>query len=264
MDYPDVLELLGRTPRELGAVHLHVEPVSLTADGRASATLWLQAAFSGAIRGTLDVTGIDDHGESAIDASESKHDLPDLVGGRVVRWVLPLTIHGQPGELLFRVEAPVPRGAERVRPPWKLFDTIEQPRPAVTAGSIDFEGGGLLKAAMHAATGNLVGTMASVLRSVQYSPQISGTPGAVHKARELPVGFVAPVVASIEAAAADQQVVWAPGQPLPEPPPVALPIAPRAPEARAAWWRCRSCGEEAETGRAEALGMCPGCGASID
>ncbi len=44
-DFPDVLDHLSKTPRELGAIHIHVEPVVRAPDGSAVATIWLQAAL---------------------------------------------------------------------------------------------------------------------------------------------------------------------------------------------------------------------------
>jgi len=43
--YADVLDYTGRTPREFGAIHLHVEPVTRGPLGDAVAVLWLQSAF---------------------------------------------------------------------------------------------------------------------------------------------------------------------------------------------------------------------------
>ena len=273
MEYPDILDLLGKTPRELGAIHLFAEPVPVSGDGRAVATLWLQAAYSGPCRGTLEVTGIDASGEPAIAPGDGRFELPDLSDGKVVRWRLALRLRGRPNELLLRVAAPPEKGAARVRPPWKLFDTIEQPKEARRVLNLGpSEGAGVLHAILHAATGHLMGALLSLARDANsFSVVEQGTPGVVHKARELLEGFVAPVISSDALPEPSQEVVWAPGRPVPEPVASTLPPVPPAPlpegapaPSRTAWWRCRTCGEELERSRADALGICPGCGAAVD
>lgn len=49
---PDILDQVGRQPREFGTVQLHVDPVVRSPEGtRATASIWLQGAFSATATG---------------------------------------------------------------------------------------------------------------------------------------------------------------------------------------------------------------------
>jgi len=133
-DYVDVLDHTGRTPREFGSLHIHVEPVVRGPSGEAVATVWLQSAFEPRVAGesVLVLSGPEEH-------NLGRFPLPSVDGGQVVRWSLPLTIPAGVTELHFLVESRLHPKAQRVRPAWKLFDTFEVPKdgdrtPTVSAG----------------------------------------------------------------------------------------------------------------------------------
>lgn len=114
-EFPDVLDLLGKTPREIGAIHVHVEPVVRDSHGHACANVWLQAAFSKVDPGgTIQVLG-------------SMIPIPDLGEGRVMQGRLPVFMPSTRSKLRFEIACAAPAGANRIRRAWKLLDTYEQP-----------------------------------------------------------------------------------------------------------------------------------------
>ncbi|MDC0707137.1 hypothetical protein POL68_01515 [Stigmatella sp. ncwal1] len=93
-DHEDFLDHTGRTPREFGSVHIYVEPVVRAPSCAAVATVWLQSAFEPLLTtDTLHVVAIlaDKNGELSL----QRLSLPDLSGGKVVRWSLPLSLLSQ-------------------------------------------------------------------------------------------------------------------------------------------------------------------------
>jgi hypothetical protein len=250
-DFPDVLDHLGKTPRELGAIHIHVEPIVRGSDGAAVATVWLQAAMLPmAPGGTLRVQDL-------------TLPLPELGDGRVIKGLVPLTLPLDVAELSFTVQCEPAKNAERVRQAWKLFDTFEIARESEMksyGGDSSGMGGLLLANALTLPLGVVViptggggggGSLAESTRTT------------VHKARTLSAGFVAPVVAGEpdRAAAVRWNVAWSPKEPLP-----AITrhvIAPTGPAEGSGKSGRRICGACGFSGRREDFGTdryCPTCG----
>ncbi|HYH98317.1 hypothetical protein, partial [Hyalangium sp.] len=191
-EHADFLDHTGRTPREFGAVHIHVEPVVRGPSGEALATVWLQSAFEPVL--TSDSLHIvarlaEDRGELSL----KRLPLPALNGGKVVRWSLPLSLPADVSELQFRVESKLNPKAERVRPAWKLFDTLEIPKESEMrspSASVEFDLGGSVKDSL--LSGGLSLSFAvSTNAGSSLSQDVSSKR---HAARELPPGFVATVV----------------------------------------------------------------------
>jgi|GEM_PF-4719840 len=204
--HPDILDALGRQPREFGAVQLHVEPVRRLVDGtEARAVIWLQAAFA-PLPPSMSLRVVD-----AVTRREVRRGgLPSLEGGKVLRWVLPLTLEADMKELLFLLEAPVPEDATRVRPPWRLFDTLEQVEVQPAARPLSST---LLRAGVFASTGVGLPALAVALApSMGLGP---GEPGTRrHVARAMPEGFIAAVTsgAFTQDFEPGSTLIWEPGQ----------------------------------------------------
>lgn len=246
---PDVLDSLGKTPREFGSVHVHFEGFHVVDGRRVIALVLAQAAFLPCAGATVHVFD----GDAAL-ASVA---LPALDDGRVVRLRLPVvrTTDGQ--ALTLRVDAAEPSKAERVRPAWKLLDTIEVPmlsemEPVRADVGVDVLG----SLALTAVAGPLAG--AAVVRFRGGGATLAAnTRTRVHRAMELPPlsgarleGLARPLEHAAE------EVVWRPGDPVPEaPPPVPLVPQPRAGATR---W-CRSCGFEGPAAEYERARSCPRC-----
>lgn len=125
--YLDVLDANGRTPRESGAVQFFVEACVQDATGSAMLTLLLQAAFEPFEGGTLVLYAEGADGTAVLPESQTKFPLPLLPNGRVARWDLPLRFRTKAKTLTVEVEAPLGKKAERVRQPWKVFETRRAP-----------------------------------------------------------------------------------------------------------------------------------------
>jgi len=125
--YEDVLDHLGRSPREFGSLHIHVEPVVRGPTGEAVATVWLQSAFEPRMPGdsVLVISGPEG---SAAEQLLGRFPVPSVDKGKVVRWSLPLTVPAGATEPHFLVESRLSPNAQRVRTAWKLTDTIEIPK----------------------------------------------------------------------------------------------------------------------------------------
>src|SRR5690349_9504784 len=114
-DLPDVLDHMGKTPREFGALHAHLESVS--AEGSTgAATMLFQAAFHPMPPLTGQVRFI----SSSADGTQREHGLytlPELPGGVVLKMRYRLKQLQNVEEVTALVEAaPPPPNAERVRP----------------------------------------------------------------------------------------------------------------------------------------------------
>ncbi|MBJ6764170.1 hypothetical protein JGU66_25630 [Myxococcaceae bacterium JPH2] len=202
--YPDILERAGRQPREFGTVHLHVEPVIRAAAGtQATARIWLQGAFEPMTpASTLRVLDAETRQELL------RVPLPALERGRVLRWTLPLHLAASTRALLFQPEAPLPEHARRVRPPWRLFDTLEMTSESKLDAlpSVDLARVGTTLAfgrlATHALLGPAQPSLAEELRLKR------------HAAHALPDGFVAEIIegAPPSADSPGSEVIWEPGQ----------------------------------------------------
>ncbi|WP_375771480.1 hypothetical protein NR798_11425 [Archangium gephyra] len=266
--YADVLDHIGRTPREFGAIHLHVEPVTRGPTGEAVAVLWLQAAFEPlASRGhSLLVMGRQKQGPAQ--RMLGQFPLPSLEGGRVVRWRLPFSLPPEVDELHFQVSAKLHPKAERVRPAWKLFDTFEIPKESdmkTVSSSPDIE---------FDLAGSLVGSVLSGGLSLSFgvgfgssqSPSLaSATAVKRHAAAQAPDFLTAAVVEGVVQALSEPhlETVWTPGMPLPEA--TVSPVWQQTPAEQApprkATRTCYACGFEGRSADYERSTLCPQCDA---
>jgi hypothetical protein len=210
------------------------------------------------------VAGLGDDGSAAVEMAPLA--LPVLEDGRVVRWTFPLELRCEVSELLFKVEAPIERDAERIRQPWKLLDTIESPKLSALEPKFTPSTSGALEMGL----GLGLGLASGHLHLHLAIPSASGG-GATgirrHAAPEGPAGFVAPVSAGDPGGSeVAVESIWVPGQPLPAevrqahaepvPPPPAAAIA-----GAGATKRCPSCYENVGEREAERKRECPNCGA---
>lgn len=256
-DFPDVLDHLGKTPRELGAVHLYVESVTRSEDGYACAVVWLQAALVPHAPGTIDVLA-------------TKARVPPLSDGRVVKGLVPLSIAPGLTEVSFAVACEPAPDAQRVRQAWKLFDTLEIPKESEMKTYNDDDGAGL--------GGLLLANALTLPMGVAVVPRGFGvstggglaesTRTTVHKARALSAGFVAQVTAGEPPRLAQPEwtEVWRPGQPLPLAAPVAV-AAPVRPPPKPPQTGRRVCIKCSFSGKREDFGadrFCPTCGHEWD
>ncbi len=265
---PDVLDHLGFVPRELGAVQVHFEPVQVVeAERRAYVTALLQPAFEGRLTGKLMPTALTALGDRAVAANLSVP-LPAL-DRQVLRWRFSFPVLAVPDEILFRVEAPVPKDAERIRAAWKLLETVEQPKEVHRARAGVLEGSstdmlGLgVHVALELAMGHLVipdigGSVASI-----EDPRVGPREIVRHAARESLEGTIVKAVQAPAAAGFREgvEVLWQPGMELPEPPPPA-PVAAPAPARQQARSKrpCPHCGHDVDVAEAEKDRQCPWCG----
>lgn len=127
--YLDVLDATGRTPREAGAVQLHVASAVQAPGGDTLLTLFLQAAYEPYQGGTLTLSAEGEDGKPVLPEDQRTHALPPLPNGAVVRWEIPLRLRATGRKLKLEVLAPLPRGASRVRQAWKLFTEEPQGDP---------------------------------------------------------------------------------------------------------------------------------------
>ena len=261
-DYPDVLDHLGKTPREFGGLQVHVEPVVVD-DGWGWTTLWFQAAFE-PFDGTSNFTFVSTSPTQQVLRETQR--VPPLDRGAVLKGQVRFKLADDLTEVMLRVRSIVLDKSQRCRPAWKLFDTFEIAKESAmkpaTGGGIDFAG---------SAAGSLMGAPFGVAVIAfegggGASPSLAqATATKVHKARQLPEGFVTPVVRDAPRAQPPGDgfsVVWMPGQPLPEPPPpvpvvrpVAVAVGPK--DGRIECGRCGFGGKWADYGGDK---YCPGCG----
>jgi hypothetical protein len=255
-DYEDVLDHMGRPPREFGSIHIHVEPVVCAPTGEAVATVWLQSALEPRMPGDC-VHIISGPEGSEAEQSLGRFPLPSVDRGQVVRWSLPLTLPEGASELHFLIESRLHPKAKRVRPAWKLFDTIEIPRESEMQQSV-FE-----LNARESLVGTVLSGGLSLSMEVRTQHLAAASASKRHAARKLPPAFIAPVTEGTPAHLdePDVEVVWAPGRPLPSPPsPVAPP--PAAPSLPLNALRiCYACGFEGPKAEYARAGFCPRCDA---
>lgn len=265
-EYEDFLDHTGRTPREFGAVHIHVEPVVRGPSGDAVATVWLQSAFEPLIAtDSLHIVAwlTDNRGELSL----KRLPLPALAAGKVVRWSLPLSLPEGLSELQFRVESKLHPKATRVRPAWKLFDTLEIPKESDMRSpsmSVEFDIADSVKDSV--LSGGL--SFSFAVKTNAGSSLSQDVSLKRHAAREMPPGFVAAVVEGTHERleAPHTEAVWEPGRPLPEPVLVPAPAVRREEEApRAAAGKprtCFACGFEGPLAEYERARSCPRCDSS--
>jgi hypothetical protein len=256
MDFlPDVLDLLGKTPREFGALHAHFESVTTIDGPRVVARVLFQAAFDPLPTGAQ----IAFHAASAEGAKGEQlgcFDVPELAQ-RAIRVSYPLRLPSGSTHVVAFFNAPPPAGrAERVRPAWKLTDTLEIPK--LSEMEPVFQGqGGLNVGATLIGTALMGGT--GVFISFGRTATIAAnTKSTLHKARELPPFLLQAVSGELSAPleAKLEETLWRPGEPLPAAPVVVYtPVAAKAGAVRV----CRSCGFEGPAAEYERARSCPSC-----
>lgn len=266
--YEDILDHTGRTPREFGAIHLHVESALRGPLGDTVATLWLQSAFEPLGSGyTVHVEGRQKAGSEQ--RKLGKFALPPLDGGKVVRWSLPFSLPSELDELHFRVEAPLHPKAERVRPAWKLFDTVEIPKESEMQAAPDPTPIGLAIGRSLVAsflTGGLVVSLRGLGLGRRDAANLANTVRTkVHTAAQLPDVVVAPVLdgSPEELSEPHAELIWTPGMPLPAAtltPNAHDVLSQRPPENPRRV--CHSCGFEGLRSDYALATMCPMCDAS--
>jgi hypothetical protein len=259
--YADVLDHIGKTPRELGAVHAHFESLA-RAPGKTTsiATLLFQAAFEPA--GGPARVRFFDPSDGQAERLLAEFPGPELKGGAVIRARYPLRLEPTTNEVWVRIESVVPPKAERVRPAWKLHDTFEIPklsemRPATLSGPGIDVGHSLLHSAL---SGSLVLAVHLGERAESEAKTV------VHKARALPDMLKAAVEERElqPLSFPELETLWTPGSPLPEavPNPVWRAADAAARPAQASETRlCLQCGFEGEREALEKARFCPSCDA---
>jgi hypothetical protein len=253
-ELPDVLDHLGKTPREFGAIHAHFEEVVVDPGGRAEAVLLFQLAFAPMRAGAKVSFWAPMPGE--IDRAVGQFPVPELGDGRAVRVRFPLEVGAGATTVLARFECTPEPKAERVRPAWKLFDTIEIPKESE------------MKAADSAAEihwgESLFHSVLTGAPTISFSVNTASaaTRTVVHKAPAGPIGLSAQCREGIvQATEVVIETLWRPGEPLPEPAPaqVIAPVAPTVSAAPARPRHCFACGFEDERGRYRDERRCPNC-----
>jgi hypothetical protein len=256
MDFlPDILDHLGKTPREFGALHAHFESVTTVDGTRVVARVLFQAAFDPFPAGA----------QIAFHAATSEGAKGDQLGcfivpalGRsAIRVNYALRVPAGSTHVVAFLDAPEPQTrAERIRAPWKLFDTLEVPKLS-DMEPVNDNRVGLNIAATVIGTAMLGGTGFFISFSTGTRlPATSKT--TVHKARELPPGLVQAISSEVSAPVEGtaEETLWRPGEPLP-PAPVVV-YTPVAQKQGAVRW-CRSCGFEGPAAEYERARSCPSC-----
>lgn len=261
-DYPDVLDHLGKTPREFGTLQVHVEPVAVD-DGWGWTAVWFQAAFEpGDPNASFEL--FTHGGATALKLREAER-VPRLDGGAVQKGLVRFRLPDDAAQVVLKVRCAEPGKAPRCRPAWKLFDTYEIAKEsemrAPATGGIDLGttvAGTLL--------GSPFGVMVMGFREKGPAPSLrESVQTTVHKAQALPDGFVVEVLRDAARPQPPGQgfaPFWSPGQPLPQLAPAALPARPSAaaappPSGRIECGRCGFSGKWADYGSDK---YCPDCG----
>ena len=130
--FTDVLDAMGKSPREFCGVHVHFEAVQLVDGRRFVANLLLQSAFEPVPKVQMVLTCLASQRVLERFATPSLHD------GRVVRVRVPLRIEpDERPDFGVHLEGPEPRG-RRVRTAWKLGATVSfQLEPALRAPPVE-------------------------------------------------------------------------------------------------------------------------------
>jgi len=203
--FPDILEHLGKTPRELGTLQVCLDRVSVD-DAWATAIVWFQAAF-------------DPYDAAATFRLQSVAEVPRVLvpeqvvpsapRGAVVRGSLRFRIPDHVSRVSLCVTGVIPEGSRRCRVPWRLFDTIETPkesalRPPSSVGlNLDTT-----------LAGELLTLPLGSFRGTSVSSESSRT--VVHAAQQLTEGYQVDVVrAGGRPEPQGFKTIWRPGEPLP-------------------------------------------------
>ncbi|MHB8873876.1 MAG: hypothetical protein ACYC8T_09355 [Myxococcaceae bacterium] len=256
--FPDVFDGLGFLPREYGAVQIFVEPVERDPRGRATAEVWLQAAFD-PLPSEAFLAVVTGDGSAGIEVVRLP--MTDLSGGRAVRWRLPITIGPDADRLCFKVSAVEAPGSERVRANRRQDASARGPDISDMGLAQHAGGGGLASAVAQSAALTAMalpfGYVAWVnpgddLGDQEFVSSPIGLP-----VEDMPHGFVARVVAGEPESLESPQleVMWEPGKAMPR---AETAIRRRAGHKEQVTERvCLSCGHRTESARASS---CPACG----
>ncbi|MFT3838142.1 MAG: hypothetical protein QM723_14265 [Myxococcaceae bacterium] len=267
-DFPDVLDHLGKTPREFGSVQVHLEPL-IVDDGWGWTAVWFQAAYAPADSASFEVVNAADPSAVLVAAQQ----VPELSDGRVWRGYLRFKVPDEVTQIALRVKSALLPRAERCRQAWKLFDTLEIPKESDLRGA---SGGPSINIGTTVAASLLAAPLGFAVISFNTGGGDSGpslaqqTRVSVHKARELPDFVLSDVVRDRPAPPPGQgfTVYWRPGEPMPEPLPMVLPPRPAAaPAATKPKTGRRECGKCGFSGKREDFGSdkyCPDCGHEWD
>ncbi|MBL8909598.1 MAG: hypothetical protein JNM17_02735 [Archangium sp.] len=248
---PDILDLMGKTPREFAGLHVHFESVQRVDRGRVVASVLVQAAFHPIANGALVVFFA---GTKEITRTE----LPTPRALEVLRLRVPMKLDAELEQLGALILAPpLASGAERIRPAWKLHDTLEIPKLSemepIRETSLSFD-------PTATALSTLISGGLSIefnLRSVEVEQDVRTK---THKARELPAHLTCAIEGTTKPISEIlTETVWREGDPLPEPPPVVrravTAVAPSAIK------RCGACAWEGPAAELERRTTCPACDA---
>lgn len=259
MDFlPDILDHLGKTPREFGALHAHFESVHTVDGSRVVARVLYQGAFEPLPAGAQ-VAFHAASAEGARGAQLGCWGLPSLADRGAVRVAYPLRVPEGATHVVAFIQAPPPaKHAQRVRAAWKLHDTFEIPKLSemnpVHQDSVEFDLGGTLLATALMAGGF------SIEFSLSTTTIAANTRTSVHKARVLPPGLVQAISAEVTEPIDGPvlETLWRPGQPLPAAPAL---VFVRPPVRVSPVRRCGACGFEGPAAEYERERSCPGCDA---
>ena len=249
-DLLDEIDRLGLTPLEIGAVQAAIERVAGGPDGRGCVEVLLQAAFAGPVWAELRLVAHDPP-DARLEADPPRA-RAELADGEVKRVSLPFAASANLAKLRCMVESPrsqVGGAPQRVRPPWRLLDTVVQPED-VPVSAVDLLPVGL------------VSRVTAQLRDGDKGGRSEGT--RTERARLTPDFLVADVTREPRRVdgAFEEEIVWQPGME-----PAQAPAAADEPEWRPATEQaretrqCPDCGSHIDLSRARDLGMCPSCGA---
>lgn len=127
--YLDVLEHLGKHPREFGSHHVAIDPIAV-ADAWCWAVLWFQAAFDPCDQqATFELRTV--AGAKFLGAP-----VPNLEKGAVARGLVRFPLLEGLQEAGVRVKSRLDENAARIRQAWKLTDRT---LPELLVAPIDFE-----------------------------------------------------------------------------------------------------------------------------
>jgi ribosomal protein L37E len=250
--FPDILEHLGKTPRELGTLQVCLERVSVD-DAWATAIVWVQAAFDPYdAAATFRLQSVQERPLVLM----PEQPVPSAPRGAVVRGCLRFRIPDHVTRVSLCVTGVIPKGSRRCRVPWRLFDTIETPkesalRPPSSVGlNVDTT-----------LAGELLTLPLGSFRGTSVSSESSRT--VVHAAQQLTEGYQVDVVrAGGRPEPQGFRTIWRPGEPLPAAEPPAPPgrAAQAAPKPVKTHRDCRRCNFSGKLADFAVDKYCPACG----
>jgi hypothetical protein len=260
MDFlPDILDHLGKTPREFGALHAHFDSVTTIDGPRVVAHVLFQGAFHPMPAGAQ----IAFHAASASGATGEQlgcYDVPTLAAG-AMRVSYPLRVPSGSTHVVAFIQAPPPSPrAERVRPAWKLHDTFEIPKLSEMEPVRATETG-LNVGASLVGTALMGGAGFVVAFNLSTTTLAANTKTTLHKARELPPWLLQEISPRMSTPIDRplEEVLWVPGSPLPLVAQGERVVA-HVERAKTTLRRCIPCGFEGPSAEYERARSCPSCG----